>query len=70
MGKSMTAEEVLPLIAKLTPRERLRLLRLMTADTDLDAALEYGALTPQPDEFSTDLEPLSWEAEGWEEVAD
>ena len=29
----------------------------------------YQSLTPTPDEFSTDYDPLAWEAEGWESVA-
>lgn len=29
----------------------------------------YHSLPPTRDEFSTDEEPLAWEAEGWENVA-
>jgi prevent-host-death family protein len=33
-----------------------------------DAAV-YQSLPPTRDEFSTDEEPLAWDAEGWESVA-
>ena len=29
----------------------------------------YQSLPPTRDEFSTDEEPLTWEADGWEKVA-
>ena len=29
----------------------------------------YQSLPPTRDEFSTDEEPLAWEADGWEKVA-
>jgi len=64
----MTADDILPLVANLTPQERARLLRLITSRPSADAAAAYGAAPPQRDEFSTDEEPLAWEAEGWEDV--
>lgn len=62
----MTADDILPLIAGLTPQERIRLFRLITARPGTDAAAAYGSVPPGQDEFSTDEEPLAWEAEGWE----
>lgn len=41
------------------------LARLVSA-ADITA---YDSLPPTRDEFSTDEEPLAWEAEGWENVA-
>jgi prevent-host-death family protein len=42
------------------------LARLVSA---ADAAL-YQSLLPSRDEFSTDVEPLGWDADGWENVAE
>jgi hypothetical protein len=67
MPKSLTADDVLPLIAALTTAERARLLRLIT-QLGSDEAIDRS-LPPRPDEFGADEEPLAWEAEGWEEVA-
>lgn len=66
MGKTLTADDILPLIASLTPRERVRLLRLMALPQG-DAPV-YRSVPPSRDEFSADEEPLAWEAEGWEDV--
>ena len=67
MGKSLSADDILPLVACLTPLERLRLLRLIHAghvnETDV-----YKTLPSTQNEFSSDEEPLSWDAEGWENV--
>lgn len=68
MAKSMTADDILPLVASLTPRERIRLLRLITSRPGIDSAATYATVPPRQDEFSSDEEPLAWEAEGWEEV--
>ncbi|HXP85197.1 MAG TPA: hypothetical protein VN841_10780 [Bryobacteraceae bacterium] len=65
MAKALTADDILPLVASLTPQERVRLLRLMTSPKGADAPV-YQSLPPSGDEFSTDDEPLAWEAEGWE----
>ena len=68
MAKSMTADDILPLVASLTPQERIRLLRLITSRPGVDSAAAYATVPPGEDEFSSDEEPLAWEAEGWEEV--
>ena len=68
MAKPMTAEDVLPLVAELTPQERVRLLRLIVASPGVSAAIAYAAVPPGRDEFSSDEEPLAWEADGWEGV--
>lgn len=67
MAKSLTADDILPLVACLTPQERIRLLRLIHAGrvNERDA---YKTLPMARDEFSSDEEPLSWDAEGWENV--
>jgi hypothetical protein len=68
MAKPMTAEEILPLVTGLAPRERIRLLKLIAASAPVGAAAAYAAIPPASDEFSTDEEPLGWDADGWEEV--
>ena len=68
MAKPMTADDIFPLVANLTPQERVRLLRLITSRPTADPAAVYGAMPPGDDEFSTDEEPLAWEADGWEKV--
>ena len=42
------------------------LLRLIAVRQRDDSSV-YAAAPPRPDEFTTDDEPLSWEAEGWEQ---
>ena len=67
MPKPLTANDILPLVASLTPQERVRLLRLITSPPGADAPV-YRSVPPARDEFSTDEEPLAWDAEGWEDV--
>ena len=68
MAKRMTVDDILPLVANLTPQERVRLLKLIASRPSTDPAGVYGAMPPGEDEFSTDEEPLAWEADGWEKV--
>jgi hypothetical protein len=68
MATPLTADDILPLVASLTPAERVRLLRLIAIPHGADAAV-YRSLPPSRNEFSTDEEPLAWEAEGWEDLA-
>jgi hypothetical protein len=67
MAKTLTADDILPLVASLTPQERVRLLRLIASSQGEDA-VAYRSAPPSRDEFSADEEPLAWEAEGWEDV--
>jgi len=67
MARTLTADDLLPLVASLTPRERVRLLRLIALPQGADAQV-YRSVPPSRDEFSTDEEPLAWDAEGWEDV--
>jgi hypothetical protein len=67
MAKPLTADDILPLVASLTPPERVRLLRLIALPLGADAPV-YRSVPPSRDEFSADEEPLAWEAEGWENV--
>ena len=67
MAKTLTADDILPLVASLTPRERVRLLRLISSPQGADAPV-YRSVPPSRDEFSADEDPLAWEAGGWENV--
>lgn len=68
MNSPMTADDILPLVAELTPKERVRLLRLMTEQPGANDAAVYAAVPPKHDEFSGDEEVLVWEAVSWEDV--
>lgn len=67
MGRALTADDILPLVASLTPRERVRLLRLIALPQGTDASV-YRSVPPSRDEFSAEDEPLAWDAEGWEDL--
>ena len=64
---SLTAEDILPLVASLTPQERVRLLRLITLPPGADVAV-YRSVPPTADEFSTDEYLLAWDPDAWEDV--
>lgn len=63
-----TVEEIVPLVEALSPRERARLLHLITRARNVDSSV-YEAIPPSPEEFSGDEDPLAWDSEGWENVA-
>lgn len=66
MSQPLTADDLLPLIAKLSPTERRRLFRLIQkVGSDIDA---YRATPPDPSEFSSDEDMLAWDADGWENL--
>jgi len=67
MPKALTADDILPLVASLTPQERLRLLRLIALPQG-DHAPVYRSVPPSSDEFTAGEEPLAWDAEGWEDI--
>lgn len=67
MAKTLLADDILPLVASLTPEERVRLLRLIALPRGADAPV-YRSVPPSRDEFSADEEPLAWDAEGWEDM--
>ena len=67
MPLPLTADDLVPLIASLTPQERVRLFRLVTMPNHRDAAV-YQAAPPSAHEFDRDDEPLAWDSEGWEAV--
>lgn len=66
MSQPLTADDLLPLIAKLSPAERRRLFRLIQkVGSDIDA---YRATPPEPSEFSGGEDMLAWDADGWENL--
>jgi hypothetical protein len=68
MAQPLTADDLLPLVAKLPHDEQVRLAQLAlraARDSTRDAAA-YRATPVRPDEFSQDQEGASWEGEGWE----
>lgn len=67
MAGELKAEDILPLIAKLSREERQRLFRLALGQGRTDEQA-YAALPPKDDEFTSDEGHLSWEAEGWDDL--
>lgn len=67
MSKPLTADELLPLVKHLTVAERARLITLIGASSE-DDGLAYRMVPPKPDEFSSDTDPLAWDADGWENL--
>jgi len=66
MPKLLNADDLVPLVALLTPRERDRLIRLIASGQKPESSV-YTAMPPGPDEFQADDDLLSWDAEGWEQ---
>lgn len=68
MAQPLTAEDLLPLVAKLPHDEQVRLAKLAlraARDANRDAAA-YRAQPVTEDELSQDDDGLAWEGEGWE----
>jgi len=69
MNRPLQAQDLLPLIERLSHEEQLRLARLaLRAATDGSDAAAYEAAPPRAEEFSSDEDPLAWDGEGWENV--
>jgi hypothetical protein len=66
MSQPLTADDLLPLIAKLSSVERRKLFRLIQkVGNDVEA---YRAVPPAQDEFSSEEDTLAWDSDGWEDV--
>ncbi len=67
----ITAQDLFPLVLKLSRQERVRLARMAFSSAARDANADADAYLAQPvkpDEFGqADGDPLAWDAEGWEE---
>jgi hypothetical protein len=69
MGTPLTAADLLPLVLKLPPDERVSLAKLALRTAATDDGVAYRSAPPEPGEFSSDEDPLAWEGEGWEEFS-
>lgn len=67
MSQPLTANDLLPLVARLAPGERRRLAQLISATSERDATM-YAATPVRQDEFTSDEQSLGWDADGWENV--
>ena len=68
MAHPLTADDLLPLVAKLPHDEQVRLAQLAlraARDGSRDAA-SYRAAPVRPDEFSQEEDCGAWDGEGWE----
>jgi hypothetical protein len=66
MSQPLTADDLLPLIVKLSPAERRKLfLLIQKVGSDVEA---YRAAPPAHGEFSSEEDMLAWDADGWEDV--
>jgi hypothetical protein len=68
MKPNVTADDLWPLVSKLLPQEQVRLAKLAlraAARSGTDDAAAYRAMPVAGDEFSSDEDPLTWDAEGW-----
>ncbi len=67
-NQTLTALDLWPLVQKLLPDEQVRLAKLAlraAAQGGFSDAEAYRVAPPSVDEFSSQEEPLVWEAEGW-----
>lgn len=64
----LKADDLWPLVEKLTREEQLRLVRRALACSGPSDATAYERRPVAPDEFSSadEEDPLSWESEGWD----
>ena len=68
MAQRLTADDLLPLVAKLPHDEQVRLAQLAlraARDGSRDAAA-YRSKPVRADEFSQEDDGAAWESEGWE----
>ena len=67
MTSELTADDLVPIIAKLSPKEKRRLIQLAFSNVNEEAS-RYDTSPVEPTEFSSDDDALAWDAEGWEDV--
>ena len=68
MSDALTADDLLPLVAKLPHDQQIRLAKLVlrAAVAADDDAAAYLAAPVTADEFADDDDSLGWESDGWE----
>jgi hypothetical protein len=67
MNAPKTADELMPLVAALSPGERIRLIQLLAEQSGAADARSYSHIPTREGEFLSDDDSLAWDAEGWEE---
>lgn len=67
MESPLTAQDLWPLVKKLTPSGRRLATVALRASAGGSPSEAYRAAPPGADEFSSDDEPLAWDADGWDE---
>lgn len=67
MSDALTADDLLPLIAKLPHEEQVRLAKMALRAASGDDAAAYRTSPPAVDEFGAADEALAWDADGWED---
>ena len=68
-AENLSAIDLWPIAKKLPRHEQVQLAKLLLsgAATAGNDAAAYLAEPPGPDEFASDVDPLGWDGEGWEE---
>lgn len=66
--KQVTIKDSLLFVDRLSPEQRLRLLQLVSKGAATPELSAYRARPVRDGEFSSDGEPLAWEAEGWADI--
>jgi hypothetical protein len=64
--RTLTADDIIPLVASLPDSERIRLLRWISSPYRPDY-LAYSSAPLTREELSSDDEPNAWNAGGWED---
>ncbi|MEW6743936.1 MAG: hypothetical protein AB1486_14385 [Planctomycetota bacterium] len=69
MNRTITADDIWPLVEKLPSEEQVKLARraLLAAAMSGSDAHAYRAAPPTEDEFGSDEDGGAWEADGWDE---
>jgi hypothetical protein len=68
MTNELPADDLIPIIAKLSMTERRRLMRLVAFGSQTKDAELYSSQPLRENEFTSDEDPLSWDADGWEDI--
>ena len=66
MASTLTAQDLWPIVEKLSHEEQIRLAKLALRAAATSGA-GYGGQPPAAEEFGAEDEPLAWDAEGWEQ---
>lgn len=70
MNPALTADDLWPIVKKLSREERLRLANLVLQTSRSggpEDRARYRNQPPSSGEFGSDEDPLAWESDGWED---